>query len=181
MEKSIRSGLTAEIVFCQRAARAEDDFSIVRLGNCTVQDYVLYRAAKGIFSGTLGATSEELADPELVNDDTLLLIVGRQKLIVLALAEAVQPPGEVVQLIRVDCRAFQSVENGILSDNAAGCFCLPMPDQQLQRMTERAGLEAQNIPLKVALDELPEKAADALDLEGLTLDDLIPPQSGRRG
>ena len=59
-----------------------------------------------------------------------------------------------------------------VSDNAAGCFCLPMPDQQLQRMTERAGLEAQNIPLKVALDELPEKAADALDLEGLTLDDL---------
>lgn len=59
-----------------------------------------------------------------------------------------------------------------VSDGAAGYFCLPMPDRQLQRMTGRAGLEAQNIPLKVVLDELPEKAADALDLEGLTLGDL---------
>lgn len=52
------------------------DFSAVRLGDCTIQDYVLYRAAKGIFSGMLGATSGELADPELVSDDTLLLIVN---------------------------------------------------------------------------------------------------------
>lgn len=37
--------------------------------------YVLYRAAKGICHGTLGAASEELADPELVSDDTLLLIL----------------------------------------------------------------------------------------------------------
>ena len=51
------------------------DFASVRLGDCTIQDYVLYRAAKGIFSGTLGATSEELADPELVSDDTLRLIL----------------------------------------------------------------------------------------------------------
>ncbi len=51
------------------------DFSIVRLSDTNVQDYVLYRAAKGIYSGTLGATSEELADPELVGDDTLLLIL----------------------------------------------------------------------------------------------------------
>lgn len=51
------------------------DFGSVRLGNCTVQDYVLYRAAKGICTGTLGATSEELADPELVSDDTLRLIL----------------------------------------------------------------------------------------------------------
>ena len=31
--------------------------------------------AKGLCFGTLGATSEELADPELVSDDTLLLIL----------------------------------------------------------------------------------------------------------
>lgn len=51
------------------------DFSKVRLRDSTIQDYVLYRAAKGICSGTLGATSEELADPELVDDGTLLLIL----------------------------------------------------------------------------------------------------------
>ena len=53
----------------------QNDFSKVRLRDSTIQDYVLYRAAKGICSGTLGATSEELADPELVDDDTLLLIL----------------------------------------------------------------------------------------------------------
>ena len=52
------------------------DFALVRLGESTVQEYVLYRAAKGICTGTLGATSEELADPELVNDETLLLILN---------------------------------------------------------------------------------------------------------
>ena len=50
-------------------------FDCVRLDNTTVQDYVLYRVAKGLCFGTLGATSEELADPELVSDDTLLLIL----------------------------------------------------------------------------------------------------------
>ncbi len=50
-------------------------FGRVRLDNTTVQDYVLYRVAKGLCSGTLGATSEELADPELVSDDTLLLVL----------------------------------------------------------------------------------------------------------
>ena len=58
------------------AVRPEQiDFASVRLGDCPVQDYVLYRAARGICSGTLGATSEELADPELVSDDTLRLIL----------------------------------------------------------------------------------------------------------
>ena len=51
------------------------DFSNVKLSDTNVQEYVLYRSAKGIYSGTLGATSEELADPELVGDDTLLLIL----------------------------------------------------------------------------------------------------------
>ena len=52
------------------------DFALVRLGESAVQEYVLYRAAKGICTGTLGTTSEELADPELVNDETLLLILN---------------------------------------------------------------------------------------------------------
>ena len=51
------------------------DFDSVRLRSDTVQEYVLYRAAKGVRSGTLGATSEELADPELVDDSTLLLVL----------------------------------------------------------------------------------------------------------
>lgn len=51
------------------------NFASVRLGDCPVQEYVLYRAAKGICSGVLGATLEELADPELVSDDTLRLIL----------------------------------------------------------------------------------------------------------
>ena len=52
------------------------DFSKIRLRDSTVQDYVLYRVAKGICSGMLGATSEELSDPELVSDGTLLLVVS---------------------------------------------------------------------------------------------------------
>ena len=51
------------------------DFGSVRLGDSSVQEYVLYRAAKGICTGTLGATSEELSDPELVEDGALLLIL----------------------------------------------------------------------------------------------------------
>ena len=51
------------------------DFSSVRLWNSTVPEYILYRAAKGIYSGTLGAASEELADPKLVEDEPLLLIL----------------------------------------------------------------------------------------------------------
>ena len=51
------------------------DFGSIRLGDASVREYILYRVAKGIFSGALGATSAELADPELVNDDTLLLVL----------------------------------------------------------------------------------------------------------
>ena len=47
----------------------------VRLGDASIQDYVLYRTAKGLSAGALGVTSEELADAELVSDDTLLLIL----------------------------------------------------------------------------------------------------------
>ena len=52
------------------------DFSSIRLGDASVREYILYRVAKGIFSGALGATSAELADPELVSDDTLLLVLS---------------------------------------------------------------------------------------------------------
>ena len=60
----------------------------------------------------------------------------------------------------------------VSGSGAAGYFCLPMPDRQMKRMIERAGLENQSVPMKIVMDGLPEKAADALNLEGLTLDDL---------
>ena len=52
------------------------DFASVKLKDTGIQDYLLYRAAKGIFHGTLGATSEELADKELVSSDTLLPVLS---------------------------------------------------------------------------------------------------------
>ena len=55
--------------------RNQINFASIRLGDASVREYILYRVAKGIFSGALGATSAELADPELVNDDTLLLVL----------------------------------------------------------------------------------------------------------
>ena len=56
-------------------APGQISFDNVRLRSSNIREYVLYRAAKGICSGTLGATSEELADPELVDDNPLLLIL----------------------------------------------------------------------------------------------------------
>lgn len=56
--------------------RNQIDFTSIRLGDVSVREYILYRAAKGLCSNKLGASSEELADPELVNDDTLLLVLG---------------------------------------------------------------------------------------------------------
>ena len=52
-----------------------------------------------------------------------------------------------------------------------GHFDLPMPDRRLQREIERAGLDRQDIPLKVELSGL-RGAVAALDLDGLTVDDL---------
>ncbi len=57
----------------------------------------------------------------------------------------------------------------VSGSGAAGYFCLPMPDRQIQRMIERTGLEIQNVPLRIVMDELPEKVAEALDLESLSL------------
>ena len=71
---SAHAGLWRKTLFAVRPDQI--DFALVRLGESTVQEYVLYRAAKGICTGTLGATSEELADPELVSDETLLLILN---------------------------------------------------------------------------------------------------------
>ena len=50
------------------------DFASIRLGDASVREYILYRVAKGLCSSKLGASSEELADPELVNDDIFLLV-----------------------------------------------------------------------------------------------------------
>ena len=71
---SAHAGLWRKTLFAVKPDQI--DFALVRLGESTVQEYVLYRAAKGICTGTLGATSEELADPELVSDATLLLILN---------------------------------------------------------------------------------------------------------
>ncbi len=71
---SAHAGLWRKTLFAVRPDQI--DFALVRLGESTVQEYVLYRAAKGLCSGTLGATSEELSDPELVSDGTLLLILS---------------------------------------------------------------------------------------------------------
>ncbi len=72
--------LSAHAALWQKTLRAvrpgEIDFANIRLGDTGIQDYVLYRTAKGICSGMLGATSEELSDPELVSDGTLLLVVS---------------------------------------------------------------------------------------------------------
>ena len=40
------------------------DFASIRLGDASVREYILYRVAKGIFSGALGATSAELTDTQ---------------------------------------------------------------------------------------------------------------------
>ncbi len=71
---SAHAGLWRKTLFAVKPDQI--DFALVRLGESTVQEYVLYRAAKGICTGTLGTTSEELADPELVSDETLLLILN---------------------------------------------------------------------------------------------------------
>ena len=52
------------------------DFTAVRLNAISSQDYILYRAAKGIPQGTLGAAAEDLADRDLVGSNTLLLILS---------------------------------------------------------------------------------------------------------
>ena len=54
---------------------------------------------------------------------------------------------------------------------AEGHFDLPMPDRRLQREIERAGLDRQDISLKVGVSGL-RGAAAALDLDSLTAGDL---------
>ena len=55
--------------------RNQINFASIRLGDASVREYILYRVAKGLCSNQLGVSSEELADPELVNDDTFLLVL----------------------------------------------------------------------------------------------------------
>ncbi len=56
--------------------RDQINFDSIRLDDASVREYILYRVAKGLCSNKLGASSEELADPELVHDDTLLLVLS---------------------------------------------------------------------------------------------------------
>ena len=52
------------------------DFDAVRLGDSNIRDYTLYRAAKGLYRGKLSIAADELADTELVSDNTLLMILN---------------------------------------------------------------------------------------------------------
>lgn len=56
--------------------------------------------------------------------------------------------------------------------NTTGLLCLPMPECQLERFIRRAELERPDVHLEVGIDALPEKVSDALELEGLTADDI---------
>ena len=60
----------------------------------------------------------------------------------------------------------------VSGSDTEGYFCLPMSDQQIQRMIERSELEIQNAPLKIVTDGLPEKVAEALDMESLSVGDI---------
>jgi len=53
-----------------------------------------------------------------------------------------------------------------------GVLCLPASDQQLQRLKSRAEVDSPDTSLRVSMDELPEKVAEALDLEHLSRDDI---------
>jgi len=53
-----------------------------------------------------------------------------------------------------------------------GVLCLPAPDQQLQRLRLRAEADRPDTQLQIVMDELPEKVAEALDLEHLSDDEL---------
>ena len=53
-----------------------------------------------------------------------------------------------------------------------GVLCLPASEQQLQRLRLRAEIDSPDTWLRVTMDELPEKVAEALDLEHLSGDDL---------
>ena len=48
----------------------------VNLGSLDPQSYALYKAAKGLWHGRLDITPLELEDPDLIHDDTLLLIAN---------------------------------------------------------------------------------------------------------
>ena len=65
-----------------------------------------------------------------------------------------------------------AVEAASAQSKFTGALCLPMPDQQLQRMRLRAEIDCFDVWTKIAINELPEKVAEALDLENLSGDDL---------
>lgn len=51
------------------------DFPRITLRDIDPQDYAIYQAAKSIYTGKLRIGADELADEELVSDDTLRLII----------------------------------------------------------------------------------------------------------
>ena len=53
-----------------------------------------------------------------------------------------------------------------------GVLCLPMSDQQLQRMQLRSEADSPDSWLRVEMDGLPEQVTEALDLERLSVEDL---------
>ncbi len=53
-----------------------------------------------------------------------------------------------------------------------GVLCLPAADQQLQRLKLRAEVDSPDTRLRVSMDELPEKVAEALDLDHLCEGDI---------
>ncbi len=65
-----------------------------------------------------------------------------------------------------------ALEAASAQDKVTGVLCLPASDRQLQRLRLRAEIDSPDTRMRVVMDELPEKVADALDLEHLSGDDL---------
>lgn len=65
-----------------------------------------------------------------------------------------------------------ALEATSIHGKVTGVLCLPASDQQLQRLRLRAEVDSPDTWLRVSMDELPEKVAEALDLEHLSGDDI---------
>ncbi len=65
-----------------------------------------------------------------------------------------------------------ALEAASAQDKVTGVLCLPTSDRQLQRLRLRAEIDSADTRMRVIMDELPEKVADALDLEHLSGDNL---------
>ncbi len=65
-----------------------------------------------------------------------------------------------------------ALEAASAQGKVTGVLCLPASEQQLQRLRLGAEVDSPDTWLRVTMDELPEKVAEALDLEHLSGDDL---------